>query len=145
VRWRTVLYAAGIALAGGIMLYSLATRQTTGLNLIHDRNPVFVRLSDGGIRNAYTLRILNMRRETRQFTLAVENLPGGVVSAIGAQENGSGHPVLEVGPDQTREFRVLLAGTAKAASTPVTFVLRDLRSGETTTASDYFRGPEARP
>jgi cytochrome c oxidase accessory protein FixG len=145
VRWRTVLYAAVIALAGGIMLYSLATRQTTGLNLIHDRNPVFVRLSDGGIRNAYTLRILNMRRETRQFTLAVENLPGGVVSAIGAQENGSGHPVLEVGPDQTREFRVLLAGTAKAASTPVTFVLRDLRSGETTTASDYFRGPEARP
>jgi cytochrome c oxidase accessory protein FixG len=147
VRWRTMLYAAIIILAGGIMLYSLATRQTTGINLLHDRNPIFVRLSDGGIRNGYTLRILNMKREPREFTLEVENLPGVVIDVVGAKAQDGGRRVLEVGPDQTREFRVLLTdhGATKTSPIPVTFVVRDLKSGDTATTSDYFRGPEARP
>jgi cytochrome c oxidase accessory protein FixG len=147
LRWRTMFYAAVIVLAGGIMLYSLATRQTTGINLLHDRNPIFVRLSDGGIRNAYTLRILNMRRETRQFTLDVADLPGSFVTVVGAKEDTRGRPLLEVNPDQTREFRVLLTeyGGVKSASTAVTFVLRDLKSGETASASDYFRSPDVHP
>ena len=146
IRWRTVLYAAVIVLVSGIMLYSLATRQTTAVNVIHDRNPIFVRLSDGGIRNAYTLRILNMRREPRSFQLTVENLPGSVVHVLGSREVEAGSPVLEVGPDQTREFRVLVteyAGFLKN-STAITFVARDVASGETATASDYFRSPERR-
>jgi cytochrome c oxidase accessory protein FixG len=149
VRWRTSLYAAVIVLVGGIMLYSLATRQTTGINVIHDRNPIFVRLSDGGIRNAYTLRILNMQREPRTFVLDVDNLPGSsgsFVDAVGAKDHRNGRPVLEVGPDQTREFRVLVTeyGGVMKASTVITFTVRDLRSGETSSASDYFRSPEAR-
>jgi polyferredoxin len=125
------------------MVYSLATRQTTGINLLHDRNPLFVRLSDGAIRNGYTLRILNMRRELREFELAVENLPGATIDAVGAKGHSDGRPLLEVGPDQTREFRVLVTGRTKAASTPVTFILRDIKSDEAVTTSDYFRGPEA--
>ncbi|MPZ59188.1 MAG: cytochrome c oxidase accessory protein CcoG [Rhizobiales bacterium] len=146
VRWRTALYAAVIALAGGIMLYSLATRQTTAANVIHDRNPIFVRLSDGGIRNAYTLRILNMRREPRSFALDVENLPGSFVDVVGTKAQSNGRPILEVGPDQTREFRVLVTeyGGVMKNSTVVTFAVRDLKSGEIATASDYFRSPETR-
>jgi len=145
VRWRTALYAAVIALAGGIMLYSLATRQTTAINVIHDRNPIFVRLSDGGIRNAYTLRILNMQREARSFVLDIDNLPGSFVDVVGAPRTDS-RPLLEVGPDQTREFRVLVTeyGGVMKASTVVTFAVRDLKSGESATASDYFRSPETR-
>jgi polyferredoxin len=29
--------------------------------VLHERNPLFVRLSDGSIRNAYTVRLLNKR------------------------------------------------------------------------------------
>ena len=67
VRWRTSLYAAIIAIAGGIMIYALATRDSEGISVIHDRNPMFVRLSDGAIRNAYTMRILNKQLESRDF------------------------------------------------------------------------------
>ena len=59
MRPRTVLYAAIIALVGGVMLYTLPTRDSEGVSVIHDRNPMFVRLSDGALRNAYTIRILN--------------------------------------------------------------------------------------
>ena len=49
VRWRTLLYAAIIAIAGGIMIFTLATRDSEGISVIHDRNPMFVRLSDGAL------------------------------------------------------------------------------------------------
>ena len=41
------------------MTYALATRHNEGVSVLHDRNPLFVRLSDGSLRNAYTVRILN--------------------------------------------------------------------------------------
>src|SRR3954469_8768228 len=59
VRPRTVAYSAIIAAVGGIMLHTLATRSLLDVNVLHDRNPVAVRLSDGSIRNAYTVRLLN--------------------------------------------------------------------------------------
>ena len=53
VRPRTVLYAVVIALVGAVMAYTLATRRNDAISVIHDRNPMFVRLSDGAVRNGY--------------------------------------------------------------------------------------------
>ena len=36
-------------------------RALLDVNVLHDRNPVAVKLSDGSIRNAYTMRLLNKR------------------------------------------------------------------------------------
>jgi hypothetical protein len=87
-----------------------------------------------------------MQRAPRAFDLITDDLPGSFISVIGAKEQGNGRPVLEVGPDQTREFRVLVTeyGGVLKASTVVRFAVRDLKSGETATASDYFRSPETR-
>ena len=46
-----------MALVGALMIYTLATRTALGVSVLHDRNPVFVRLADGALRNAYTIRI----------------------------------------------------------------------------------------
>src|SRR5215470_7819837 len=72
VRARTVLYAAIIAIVGAVMLYTLATRRTESVSVIHDRNPVFVRLADGELRNGFTVHILNKTLATRDFVLSVE-------------------------------------------------------------------------
>src|SRR5207342_1687382 len=74
VRARTVLYVAVIAIVGAVMLYTLATRHTESISVIHDRNPIFVRLADGELRNGFTVRILNKALETREFILTVEGL-----------------------------------------------------------------------
>jgi cytochrome c oxidase accessory protein FixG len=143
VRVRTMLYLGIIATAGGIMLYTLATRQSVGVSVLHDRNPIFVQMSDGGVRNGYTLRVLNKNMTPRQLELTLTGLPGSSIAVIGGSSGPDGTSIIDVGPDQTREVRVLVTEHAapKAEAQSVGFVVKDRNGGETATASDYFRGP----
>jgi cytochrome c oxidase accessory protein FixG len=140
VRPRTLVYAAIIALVGAIMLYGLVSRNTVGLDVIHDRNPIFVKLSDGEIRNAYTVRILNKRLDNRYFSLTVQGLPEAELELAGEHMQA----LIEVGPDQTREVRVLVTmrGAIPGSSVPITFEIRDEFSGNMARAADHFRGPQ---
>ncbi|MCB5175801.1 cytochrome c oxidase accessory protein CcoG [Microvirga lenta] len=143
VRPRTILYAGLIALVGIVMIAALAMRQNIDLNVMHDRNPIFVRLSDGSIRNAYTIRMANKHLEERRYTLNVEGLDGARLDIVGGRIDQDGQPILSVGPDQTLEMRVLVtaAGDAPASSTDLRFILTDLASGETARARDHFKAP----
>jgi cytochrome c oxidase accessory protein FixG len=143
LRPRTVLYAALILLVGAAMLGALATRSHIDVSAMHDRNPVFVRLSDGSIRNAYTVRIANKRLDERRFALTVEGLANARIDVVGAEADATGRSTLAVGPDQTLEARVLVTaeGSAPPPSTGIAFVLTDLASGETARASDHFKAP----
>jgi len=145
IRPRTVLYAGLIAVVGGIMLYALATRGYESVSVIHDRNPLFVRLSDGSIRNAYTLRIVNKELQPRHFAVRVEGVPEAQVDIVGEAVRATGDdPVIAVGPDQTEELRVLVSTRARLpanASLGMTFQILDLESGRSTSAPDHFKGP----
>ena len=142
VRPRTALYTAVIAIVGAVMLYALATRTAEAINVIHDRNPLFVRMTDGGVRNAYTVRIVNKRLEQRRFSLSVTGLPGSIIAVVGGAVGQDSH-LVDVGPDQTREVRVLLTDYSDSglSSTPIVFRIRDVSSGERASAPDHFRGP----
>jgi cytochrome c oxidase accessory protein FixG len=141
VRARTILYAAVIATVSAVMLFALATRESIGLTVIHDRNPLFVQLSDGGVRNAYALHVLNKNLETRRFMLNVDGLPGSVVEIVGLPLGA--RRIIEVGPDQTREVRVLVTeySHTPVRSAPIVFYLQDVETGERGRARDQFRGP----
>ena len=54
------------------MLYALLTRTLLDINVLHDRNPVAVKLSDGSIRNAYTVRLLNKRGFDRVIAIDID-------------------------------------------------------------------------
>jgi cytochrome c oxidase accessory protein FixG len=142
VRTRTVMYALIIAAVGGIMLYVLLTRHAFDVSVIHDRNPLFVRMADGAIRNGYTMRILNKRLEPRRFAVSVTGVPAAVVEIVGLPLGAANN--VEVGPDQSREFRVLVNNYefAPPASTPIVFHILDLESREWAQAQDHFRAPE---
>ncbi|MBS0534719.1 MAG: cytochrome c oxidase accessory protein CcoG [Proteobacteria bacterium] len=147
VRPRTLLYAAIIAIAGGIMLYTLATRGSEGISVIHDRNPMFVRLSDGSLRNGYTIRIVNKQLKSRDFIVAVDGLPSSLVDFVGLPPRADGRQLVSVGPDQTKEVRILVTDyneTAPAASTTVLFSLIDADTGAVAQVRDHFFGPERR-
>jgi cytochrome c oxidase accessory protein FixG len=144
VRMRTVLYAAVIAIAGGIMIYTLATRDSEGISVIHDRNPMFVRLSDGSLRNGYTVRIVNKQLKSRDFIVGVDGLPSSLVDYVGLAPRADGRQLVSVGPDQTREVRVMVtdySATPPAPSTSVLFKLIDINSGEVAEMRDHFFGP----
>jgi cytochrome c oxidase accessory protein FixG len=143
VRMRTALYVAIIAAVAGVMTFALATRTAQGISVIHDRNPIFVRLSDGALRNAYTVRIINKRGERREFALSLSGLAGSLIDIV--QTRDDGRFVVDVGPDQTREVRVLVTDYIDfpPASTPITFHLYDVITGERASTRDYFRAPAA--
>ncbi|WP_190291780.1 cytochrome c oxidase accessory protein CcoG [Roseibium aggregatum] len=145
VRVRTVVYAAIIAVVGAIMLFALLTRDFAGINVLHDRNPIFVTQSDGSVRNGYTVRLLNKRSHARHFMLHVEGMPAGTkVEAVGVENVFADRPIIEVDPDTTREVRILVTsppGVKMPASTPVKFRLTESVMGEVVTADDYFKAP----
>jgi len=140
-RMRTALYMVIIAAVAGLMTFTLATRTAQSISVLHDRNPIFVRLADGAIRNAYTVRIANKRADRREFTLSITGLVGSLLDVVQTREDG--RFVIDVGPDQTREVRVLVTDYADMppASTPIAFHLYDVLTGERASASDYFRAP----
>jgi len=144
IRMRTVLYAAIIVLVGGIMVFTLATRDSEGISVIHDRNPMYVRMSDGALRNAYTIRIVNKQLKHRDFILSVDGVPSSLIDFIGLPPRADGRQLIDVGPDQTREVRVTVtdyATTAPAPSTSILFSLIDVATGEVAQMRDHFFGP----
>ena len=106
IRPRTVLYVAILVAVGGIMLWALAGRALTGINVLHDRNPEFVLLSEGGIRNAYTIRILNKHPDLRRFAISFSG-------PSGAQARGDRR-----GARQRRRRSSMSAPTSRASSAP---------------------------
>jgi cytochrome c oxidase accessory protein FixG len=144
IRARTLIYAGIIAATGFLMLYTLATRSTLALNVLHDRNPLFVMLSDGSIRNAYTLHFLNKQNELRTVALEVDGLSSLQLHVIGADAIAAGPPLIALSPDQTREVRVLVtvpASTRLSRSTAIAFRTHDIAGGETVKTSDHFIAP----
>ncbi|MCC7166163.1 MAG: cytochrome c oxidase accessory protein CcoG, partial [Rhodospirillales bacterium] len=144
LRPRTFIYAAVLAAVGGLMILSLATRDRLGLNVIHERSPLFVRLSDGSVRNAYTLKTLNMLRQERRLELAIEGIEPSQVAIVGQEAEGA-RARLFVGADQVGEFRLFVTlppDRAPKGSTPMAVRITDSATGETALARDIFAGPE---
>jgi len=140
VRARTLVYGAAIAIVGGVMLYSLLARSTMSINALHERNPLFVQLADGGVRNDYTVRLLNKGAE-RSFALDIAGLPGAQVHVAGVSRKPDGKLIVDVGLDQTREIRLSVqvdAASVPPATVDVEINATDVATGQTATARDHF-------
>ncbi len=103
---RTVIYFtiwAGIGLA---LLFALGTRAHVGMTVAPDRNPPFMMLSDGSIRNAYTLKLRNMQGRPRDMIVAIEGLPQATfwTDTINRDEAATSQTV-SVPADQTLTMR----------------------------------------
>jgi cytochrome c oxidase accessory protein FixG len=137
VRPRTLLYAVVIAAVGSVMLYGLTSRTSVSLTALHDRNPLFVRTADGSIRNGFELRVANKATRERRFWLEVGGVADARLEIVGEDKSSA----VVVGPDQTREIRVLLVSPNPPAepATPVTFSLVGPDDRVIAIAKDFFR------
>uniref|UniRef100_Q07M13 4Fe-4S ferredoxin, iron-sulfur binding domain protein n=1 Tax=Rhodopseudomonas palustris (strain BisA53) TaxID=316055 RepID=Q07M13_RHOP5 len=141
IRARTVLYTALIALVGSIMVYALATRSSMSISVLHERNPLFVTLSEGGVRNDYTLRILNKSAETQSFKIELLGLAGATLQAVGIAQRSNDALIVDVGQDQSREIRVSVqvpAAMLPPGPADVTFQATDVTTGNTSMVRDHF-------
>jgi cytochrome c oxidase accessory protein FixG len=147
IRARTVLYAGMICVVSAIMLVALLNRTTLEINVLRDRNPPFVRLSDGGVRNGYTIKILNKLHQPREFTLAIEGLPGARLAIVGLEPGAA----IRVRTDDMRELKAFVAVSpteiprGDGGIVHFSLVAKDVVSGSKTARSTTFQTPPPRP
>jgi cytochrome c oxidase accessory protein FixG len=106
VRPRTLYYSLVIVGIGLAMLIGLLNRAPLELNILHDRNPIFVTLSNGDIRNGYDIKILNKTHEDRVYRLVIAGLDGAMLRVEGAGEIDAEN--LTVFADSVGHFRVFV-------------------------------------
>ncbi len=144
IRARTVLYTLLLAVVGSIMLAGVVLRTTVELTVQRDRNPLFVRLVDGSVRNAYTVHVLNKTHAVRDYTLALEGLPAARLSMVGG-EGGGDRLMLSAKPNQVASYRVFVTlpdgAAAKRESTPVEFKLRAVDGRDQAERETVFIAP----
>jgi cytochrome c oxidase accessory protein FixG len=140
IRPRTVMYAVLWCAIGLGMVAALFMRDSIGLTLAHDRNPQFVTLSDGSIRNAYTVKVQNMNGEPHPFHISVKSDPELRLDLQGMEQNE-----FEIDADQSRKLRVFLLARpwfTMPGRTPVRIWVEDLITRERAFYDTIFLGPE---
>jgi cytochrome c oxidase accessory protein FixG len=151
VRWkplraRTLLYALLLTVVAAVMVGAFVLRTDTELTVQRDRSPNFVRLSNGDIRNSYTIKILNKRQDEQRFALALAGLPAARLGFIGAEiEGDAAAPRLLVHPDSVGTFRIFVTvppAAAPAGSQALQFSVLGADGRRRASHDAVFVGPE---
>ena len=143
-RPRILAYLALLAVVAGVMAFSLSTRSRLEVNVIPDRQPLFVKLSDGSIRNGFTFKILNMRREPKSYILATDGLVGGEISILGRHQDSGPYLELNVGPDEIGTFKLFVKAPPESLAGKMTnfkFYLIDQKTRENVEYNAVFNAP----
>ena len=146
VRPRTVIYVVILAVLGVGVLLGLTGRAGLDFNVLHDRNPLFVKLADGSIRNGYTIKLLNRVRAPKTYALSLDGLEGATLSVLGQETDDGRSVLLGAEPDQVSTYRLFVTVPPPAADAePVKsfdVVLSDQAEDEVYSFDTIFRGPE---
>ena len=145
-RLRSFIYMGMWSLVGIGMLYMLLTRERLQLNVQHDRNPLFVKLSDGAIRNGYTIKLLNMLPEQRTISVSIDGLPGAYLTVAEMPEIQGRSADIAVEPDKLRSLHLYVTQSAQlttAAQEQFKIMAHDKQSAEQSTYVAQFDVPGA--
>jgi cytochrome c oxidase accessory protein FixG len=116
VRSRTIYYAVALVAVSGLMLWGLTHRSLVDLHVLRDRNPTFVRLHDGAIRDGYTLKIANRGFETQTYRVRFSGVPALLKTP--GETATSGQLTVTVPGNEVRAVRVFASAPAAALTSP---------------------------
>ena len=131
IRPKTIGLAAACLTLACVISIAFATKPSAILSVEHDRDPLAVRLSDGSVRNAYTVKLMNKSSAPQAYTLSVTGLDANM-AIIG---NDALVPI-NVAPEASETLRVTL--TARAGQGDIVFFARDETGKTLLSAKDKF-------
>ncbi len=136
-RPRTFYYLGVLSLVSALMVYGLFARPRMELHAIQNRNPLFVKLSDGSIRNSYVVKILNKTHEARHFALGVTGVPVKRLELQSATPLDPADLVVEGG--MVAQYRVMLVADKQPAyRLPITLTAQEIDGGLHDSAATIF-------
>ena len=95
------MYTTAWAAIGVALVVALFIRPEIDMTIAPVRNPTFVTLSDGSIRNAYDIRLRNKHNESRDFRVSLV-----ADSPLELALEGASNAVVNVPADTSRLQRV---------------------------------------
>ncbi len=140
LRPRTILYTTLWSLVGVGLLVALLMRGSIDLTIAPVRNPTFVTLSDGTIRNTYDVRLRNKNGDNHDFQFTIQGADG-LTLALEGQDSTT----VKVNANETllqRVYVLATKGTAAATSDRTEFDMwiKDLSNDETNHGNTVFNG-----
>lgn len=112
LRMRTVYYGMILSLVGAAMLMALIMRAPLQVTVLHDRNPLFVQLSNGDVRNGYVVKILNKTHDHQYYRLIVKGLEAASIEVKAAGDVTVDR--LYVPADSVGSYHVFVRANVKA-------------------------------
>ncbi len=147
LRPRVLVYFALWAAVGLGMLVALSMRAELGINVLHDRNPLYTLLSDGSIQNGYEVKILNMTNAPREVTFSIAGLPGASLTSPNITTDPVTELTLVVEPDLVFPLRVYVRAPRGTLAEKTDFTMSVAAEGEdpaSAATTVRFEAPEAR-
>ena len=112
LRPRTVYYAVALLAVSALMIWGLTSRNPLDLHALRDRNPTFVRLHDGAVRNGYTLKIANRGFEPTPVQVRFTGVEGARLRTPGQPADDVLRVTLE--PNKVTAVRVFVTAPPEA-------------------------------
>lgn len=96
IRPRMLVYGALLTFITVALFYSLFTRIPLEVDIIRDRNSLYVQTDEGLVENVYTLKIINMKDTDQTYRLTIEGLEGAKLINEAGDFTVDGGKVLEL-------------------------------------------------
>ncbi|HED34890.1 MAG TPA: cytochrome c oxidase accessory protein CcoG [Gammaproteobacteria bacterium] len=124
-RPRVLIYAGIILFAVTGILYGLTHLGTFDLKVIHERQPLFVQMSNGAIQNKYELKVLNKTDHEMHISIVVSGIDQ--IRTQGIREK------MTLPPSKLTSFTVFIRAPVKSLKkprTPIYFTLESFQEFE---------------
>lgn len=140
LRPRTMVYTVLWAVVGLGLLVALFIRPDIELSVTAIRNPRFVVLSDGTVRNTYELRLKNKHGEARPFEISLSGIEG-----VGLAIQGVDGGIVDVPADSQLLVRFYInaernSEAALEERTDLQIWIEDQINGDRASETAYFSG-----
>lgn len=145
LRPKSILYALFCLAALGGTAFGITSMDDVMVEVEPQRNPPFIQLSDGAVRNDYALRLAHRLGSLDRVRISSSGIAGAVLRL--SSTDGAGSPDIETTIGEARQISdrllvVVPAGHVPAGRSPLRIVFSDPEtSAELGAVDTYFWGP----
>lgn len=136
-RFKVLGYASALVLMTSLLAYNIGQRKAIEVNVQQVRQPLFVTLSDGSVRNRYMVHIVNKNEADKVYTIAAQGIPAEAVDLGSISE-----VKIRAGKALGINTKVTLSHELAEHTHEFDFVVTEVGTGEKVNVHASFNSPK---